>query len=536
MFTVKVSQKNGPEQVLNFSEREVRIGRVSSNEIVLPKSNISKRHALLTHSSGGLAITDTKSTNGTFVNGERINGVCDLSLGDKIYLGEFTVEIVEIELSQNASSNPSRVETKSQPKLDPIPTGSDAILSDDWGANGEISDSWTGDWKSQTAQAKPGSAAVDALDMASGFPTIEPSIEAQDFAPEVIIPPAPATATIPVASNPAPYVDGASTASVVENPHLADLDLDEQEPESADEIAPFAEPVEAPETNGDIANLLEQPNLRRIDVSGTGAVFADHGQGIQVTDLTLNAEAVEKLVASFAQQAGVGSKAIESYADLGLPNGIRVQVTLPPLVENPVLCIHRAPEHPEVLDDLVPSLLSEAAANFIQEAICSGRSIVVVSNSYQTNPDYVLGSFASSIPESSRVVALCATQSLKLNPAQSVCLNTANGRTSKSELIRHALNMKPSYIVLGDDASNAESIGYISASGNQPYLGSIYASGIEHATQILDSHDSTQTDVFILQESNADGEPSISAIYERQDGEYKELFRLSDDGVLETSA
>ena len=187
MFTVKVSQKNGPEQVLNFSEREVRIGRVSSNEIVLPKSNISKRHALLSHSSGGLAITDTKSTNGTFVNGERINGVCDLSCGDKIYLGEFTVEIIEIEEAQTASENPSRVETKSQPKLDPISSGRDAILSDDWGANGEISDSWTGDWKSQTAQAKPDSAAVDALDMASGFPTIEPSIEEQDIdsGPEV---------------------------------------------------------------------------------------------------------------------------------------------------------------------------------------------------------------------------------------------------------------------------------------------------------------------------------------------------------------
>ena len=206
MFTVKVSQKNGPEQVLNFSEREVRIGRVSSNEIVLPKSNISKRHALLTHSAGGLAITDTKSTNGTFVNGERINGVCDLSLGDKIYLGEFTVEIMDIEQAHTVSvSSSSRVETKSQPKLDPIASGDDAILSDDWGANGEISDSWTGDWKSQTSQEKPGSAAVDALDMASGFPTIEPNIEAQDFSSDVIIPPAPATATIPVASNPAPY-------------------------------------------------------------------------------------------------------------------------------------------------------------------------------------------------------------------------------------------------------------------------------------------------------------------------------------------
>ena len=259
MFTVKVSQKNGPEQVLNFSEREVRIGRVSSNEIVLPKSNISKRHALLTHSAGGLAITDTKSTNGTFVNGERINGVCDLSLGDKIYLGEFTVEIMDIEQAHTVSvSSSSRVETKSQPKLDPIASGDDAILSDDWGANGEISDSWTGDWKSQTSQAKPGSAAVDALDMASGFPTIEPNIEAQDFSSDVIIPPAPATATIPVASNPAPYVDGASTASVVENPHIADLDLDDPEPE------PTAEPEPEPPLSrrSRILSRLQLPSMR----------------------------------------------------------------------------------------------------------------------------------------------------------------------------------------------------------------------------------------------------------------------------------
>ena len=218
-----------------------------------------------------------------------------------------------------------------------------------------------------------------------------------------------------------------------------------------------------------------------------------------------------------------------------MPSGIRVQITLPPLVESPALSIHRAASHPENLDELVPTLLSEAAANFIQEAICSGRSIVVVSNSYQSNPDYLVGALASSVPESNRVAALCSIHSLKLNPAQAVCLNISNGLTSKSDLIRHALNMKPSYMVLGDDAANAESIGYISASGHQPYIASIYASGIDQANQILGSHDSTQTDIFVLQESNSSGEPHVSAIYERQDGDYKEVFGLSEDGALEAS-
>ena len=271
MFTVKVSQKNGPEKVIEFSDGEVRIGRVSSNEIVLPKSNISKRHALLTHSSGGLAITDTKSTNGTFVNGERINGVCDLNLGDKIYLGEFTVEVVDIQIAQAAGANPSRIETKSQPKLDPVLGSDDKILSDDWGANGEISDSWTGDWKSQTAQAKRDSAAVDVLDMASGFPTIEPSIEAHDFAPEVIIPPAPATATTPT-SSPLPYVDGASTASVVENLDLAEMDLDLDDESD--------EPEESSET---LVALMEDTSVHRIEINQPGPVFVDRGQGTELT-------------------------------------------------------------------------------------------------------------------------------------------------------------------------------------------------------------------------------------------------------------
>ena len=544
MFTVKVSQKNGPEQVLNFSEREVRIGRVSSNEIVLPKSNISKRHALLSHSSGGLAITDTKSTNGTFVNGERINGVCDLSCGDKIYLGEFTVEIIEIEEAQTASENPSRVETKSQPKLDPIASGRDAILSDDWGANGEISDSWTGDWKSQTAQAKPDSAAVDALDMASGFPTIEPSIEEQDFAPEVIIPPAPATATIPVAS-PTPYVDGASTASVVENSQFADLDLDELDPvdqadeiadEIADEVAEIIEVQIPAAANSDITKLLEDPDLRRIDISGRGVVFADHGAGAKQTELTLDAEAREGLIGTFAQQAGLSRKGLNNCVDIALPGGMRVQITLPPLVESPALTIHQAPSHPESLDDLVPSLLSEAAANFIQESICAKRSIAVVSNGYESHPDYTLGALATSIPESMRIVALCPLQSLKLTQPQALCLNAPHGHTSRNALVRHALSMKPSYIVLGDDTSNAESIGYISASGHQPYMGSIYASGVDHASEILDSHDATHTDILVFQDLDADGKPSIHCIYERQGGEYKELFARSAEGTLEASA
>ena len=152
MFTVKVSQKSGPEEVLNFSEGEVNIGRVRGNEIVLPKSNISKRHAMFTHNGGALAITDTKSTNGTFVNGDRISGVCDLGVGDKIFLGDFTIEVVD--LGKSPAQPTPHVETKnhkSKPNIKAATKSGSGLLEqvlddDDWGGESGFEGDWNDDW------------------------------------------------------------------------------------------------------------------------------------------------------------------------------------------------------------------------------------------------------------------------------------------------------------------------------------------------------------------------------------------------------
>ena len=45
MFTVTVTEKGGNVTVREFDQPEITIGRIQGNDIVLPKSNISKRHA-----------------------------------------------------------------------------------------------------------------------------------------------------------------------------------------------------------------------------------------------------------------------------------------------------------------------------------------------------------------------------------------------------------------------------------------------------------------------------------------------------------
>ena len=45
MLTVTIRAKDGGENTLQFDQEEVTLGRSEGCEIVLPKSNISKRHA-----------------------------------------------------------------------------------------------------------------------------------------------------------------------------------------------------------------------------------------------------------------------------------------------------------------------------------------------------------------------------------------------------------------------------------------------------------------------------------------------------------
>jgi predicted component of type VI protein secretion system len=62
------------------------IGR-EGTDIVLADPEVSRRHAAIRGQDAGAAIEDLGSTNGTFVNDERIEGVCALRDGDVVRLG-----------------------------------------------------------------------------------------------------------------------------------------------------------------------------------------------------------------------------------------------------------------------------------------------------------------------------------------------------------------------------------------------------------------------------------------------------------------
>src|ERR1700749_1548789 len=94
MIKLTLTEKNGETRLLTFDKDEITIGRVSGNDIVLAKGNVSKRHSRFTvKSPGQIEVADLKSTNGTYVNGRKIAGPMLLSPSDRIYVGDFLISI-----------------------------------------------------------------------------------------------------------------------------------------------------------------------------------------------------------------------------------------------------------------------------------------------------------------------------------------------------------------------------------------------------------------------------------------------------------
>jgi pilus assembly protein CpaF len=110
MFKINVTEKGGSNQVYEFDEEVVSIGRVQGNEIILPRGNVSKRHARIELRHGQFLLSDTGSTNGTYVNGRRVTEKLRLHADDRIYIGDYILFLEgHVALDrEEADSAPSR--------------------------------------------------------------------------------------------------------------------------------------------------------------------------------------------------------------------------------------------------------------------------------------------------------------------------------------------------------------------------------------------------------------------------------------------
>lgn len=95
------------------ANREIIVGRSSELDMVLVEDMVSRRHAKLTVTGDQIFIQDLGSTNGTFVNGEKIKRA-RLQEGDRILIGTSIIKVVATESAGSEAEARGRLENMAQ--------------------------------------------------------------------------------------------------------------------------------------------------------------------------------------------------------------------------------------------------------------------------------------------------------------------------------------------------------------------------------------------------------------------------------------
>jgi pSer/pThr/pTyr-binding forkhead associated (FHA) protein len=81
--------------MIPLGDETVRVGRGLGADLRLDESSVSRRHAILVSSADGTRILDDRSSNGTIVNGRRVQQA-DLADGDLIVIGRVVLRYLQI--------------------------------------------------------------------------------------------------------------------------------------------------------------------------------------------------------------------------------------------------------------------------------------------------------------------------------------------------------------------------------------------------------------------------------------------------------
>jgi pilus assembly protein CpaF len=209
---------------------------------------------------------------------------------------------------------------------------------------------------------------------------------------------------------------------------------------------------------GPLEPLLKDPDITEIMVNGPDTVFIERYGTIEHTKVRFGDEAhlrriIDRIVAPIGRRIDESSPMV----DARLPNGFRVNATIPPLSLNgPVLTIRKFAVIPFTAQDLVTNgTLNLQLVNFFKACV-EARVNIVISGGTGTGKTTLLNVITSFIPSHERIITIEDTAELKLNQFHVVRLEKrppnieGKGEVTIRQLVINALRMRPDRIIVGE--------------------------------------------------------------------------------------
>jgi len=101
--TILIKDANGVERAVTVTDSVITIGREPASTIRIDSLFVSRKHARIEQSDEGATLIDLGSSNGTSLNGSRVEGSLPLTPGDVVSIGDVTLECLAESLSDGAT-------------------------------------------------------------------------------------------------------------------------------------------------------------------------------------------------------------------------------------------------------------------------------------------------------------------------------------------------------------------------------------------------------------------------------------------------
>jgi pilus assembly protein CpaF len=213
---------------------------------------------------------------------------------------------------------------------------------------------------------------------------------------------------------------------------------------------------------GPLEPLLANPDITEIMVNGHDEIFVERFGLIESTTVKFENEAhLRRVIDRIVSPIGRRVDETSPMVDARLPNGYRVNATIPPLsLDGPILTIRKFSARPFTAQDLIANgTLTVPLANFLKACV-EARVNLVVSGGTGTGKTTLLNVLASFIPSRERIITIEDTAELQLGQIHVVRLEKrppnieGKGEITIRQLVVNALRMRPDRIIVGECRSS----------------------------------------------------------------------------------
>ncbi|WP_224362029.1 ATPase, T2SS/T4P/T4SS family [Hyalangium versicolor] len=462
MFLVTLAEKGGGSEQIEFDKDEITIGRLDKNDICLNKGNVSKYHSKIVAKDGKFIVLDMKSTNGTFVNGRKIAGPQVIKPADKIFIGDYIINVEPLDEAGGGAEESAADEGYDEgydegeeeqyeeerfdeepaaPAPAPMPVRAQPP------APAEAENSKKNMPASLAAALRRNKRKVD--------PRIERYTRLQKEIHDRLI----------------EYLDlrrmdmdrlgdeelWRRTEKAIRD-IIDQMDADSELPEDVDREELLTDVINEALGLGPLEAFLASEEISEIMVNHANQIYIEQRGQLTLSEKTFSSNqavlgVIERIVAPIGRRIDESSPLV----DARLKDGSRVNAIIPPLaLKGPCITIRKFKKDALKIQDLIKyKTITAQMAEFLEMCV-RARKNMVISGGTGSGKTTTLNIISSFIPEGERIITVEDAAELQLPQEHWVQLESrpanleGKGAITIRDLVKNCLRMRPDRIVVGE--------------------------------------------------------------------------------------